>query len=126
MMSELSFGAYLRQKRLEKGFGLRSFARRIGMDASNLSNIERGKINPPRSEHLLSVMAEALGLRRNDPERKEFFDLAVEDIPDRIPADIAGYAAEVRLIPVLLRTIADKRLTEEQIRKLADRINEEY
>ena len=125
-MNALTFGAYLRQKRLEKGFGLRSFARRIGMDASNLSNIERGKIKPPRGEYLLSIIAEALGFRLDDPERKELFDLAVEDIPDRIPADIAGYAAEVRLIPVLLRTIADKRLTEEQIRKLADRINEEY
>jgi len=125
-MNEQTFGEYLRQKRLEKGFGLRSFARLIDMDAANLSNIERGKINPPRNEQLLSVIADALGLGSNAPERAELFDLAVADTPDRLAADLVGYAKDVQLVPLLLRTVANKQLTEEQIRELSERINEAY
>ena len=35
-------GAAIRTKRLERGFGLKEFAKASGVDAGNLSRIERG------------------------------------------------------------------------------------
>jgi transcriptional regulator with XRE-family HTH domain len=36
-------GAAIQSKRLERGLGLQEFARMCGVDAGNLSRIERGK-----------------------------------------------------------------------------------
>lgn len=36
-------GSAIREKRIEKGLGLQEFARRCGVDAGNLSRIERGQ-----------------------------------------------------------------------------------
>ena len=125
-MSAITFGEYLKQQRLEGSYGLREFARKIDMHPSNLSNLERGKIPPLRHRGSLEVVAEALGFGEEDARRKRLFDLAVADLPDRLPADLKDYATEVKVIPLLLRTIADKRLSEEQIRKLTQDINELY
>ena len=125
-MSPTTFCAYLKQLRLERGYGLREFARIIDMHPSNLSNLERGKLPPLRHKESLEVISDALGLSNEDPRRKRLFDLAVADTPDRLPADLVNYAAEVKVIPLLLRTIADKGLSEEQIRQLAQEINALY
>lgn len=125
-MSPTTFCAYLKQLRLERGYGLREFARIIDMHPSNLSNLERGKLPPLRHKESLEVISDALGLSNEDPRRKRLFDLAVADTPDRLPADLVNYAAEVKVIPLLLRTIADKGLSEEQIRHLAQDINALY
>ena len=125
-MSPVTFSAYLKQLRLERGYGLREFARIIDMQPSNLSNLERGKLPPLRHKESLEVISDALGLSDDDPRRKELFDLAVAGTPDRLPADLVSYAAEVKVIPLLLRTIAEKKLSESQIRQLTQDINALY
>lgn len=121
-----TFGGYLRRLRLDRGLGLRAFSRQLGMDAANLSNVERGKVRPPRSREILEAIAEALGLAEEGEERRRLFDLAVADRPERMPADVAQYAAREPLIPLLLRTVANKQLGEEELRNLIRELNERY
>lgn len=122
----MTFGEYLKQQRLEKGYGLREFARVIDMHPSNLSKLERDKLPPLRHRESLEVIAEALDFNGDDPRRKRLFDLAVADTPGRLPVDLVDYAAETKVVPLLLRTVAEKRLSEEQIRDLTEQINRLY
>lgn len=57
-------GAVIRAKRLERGFGLKEFARASGVDAGNLSRIERGR----SSAHMATLrkIAAALELAVSD------------------------------------------------------------
>lgn len=121
-MVKESFGEYLRRTRLKKGYGLRSFAKKVGWLPSNLSHLETGRIKPPREKEILYRIARELDLRRNAKEWDCFFDLAAADTPERLPADIADYMSDQALAPVMLRTVANKKLTKSQIKQLIDDI----
>lgn len=121
-MVKTSFGELLRKLRLKKGYGLRSFAKKIGWLPSNLSHLESGRINPPREKDALYRIAKELGLKKNSKESDSFFDLAAADTPGRMPADVADYVDDHSLAPVMLRTLANKKLTKAQIKKLIEDI----
>ncbi|MDP2921463.1 MAG: helix-turn-helix transcriptional regulator [Candidatus Omnitrophota bacterium] len=118
---EKTFGSYLRELRLKKCHGLRSFAKEIGWLPSNYSNLENDKINPPRDTKMLFSIAEALQLRKDSEEWAKLFDLAA-DSPERAPADIVKYVNESELMPLMLRTVANKKLSKGQIKKLIEDI----
>jgi len=121
-----TFGQMLKQIRLEEAdIGLREFAVLIDMKPSNLSNIERGRIAPPASRKAIDNICDALGLATTDPRRAELFDLAAA-AKGRIPADVAEAVKERKGIPVLVRTVANKQLSEEKLKELADYIEEFY
>ena len=115
-----TFGEFLRATRLRAGLGLRAFAEAAGMQPSNLSNIEHGRIAPPQDKAALEGLAELLGM--SDEERARLFDLAVAR-RDRLPADVAAFAARTRGIPVLLRTIENRGLKRAELEKLTDYVN---
>ncbi|MBS3788695.1 MAG: helix-turn-helix domain-containing protein [Candidatus Bipolaricaulota bacterium] len=54
----LAFGRKIRRAREEKGIGLRELARRIDIDYSHLSRIERGKRPPPDLEVVVKIARE--------------------------------------------------------------------
>ncbi len=114
------FGEFLRAQRLRAGFGLRAFAEAAGMQPSNLSNMEHGRIPPPQDRTTLEGLAELLGLA--DDERARLFDLAVAG-RDRLPADVAAFAAQTPGIPVLLRTIENRGLKRAELEKLTEYVN---
>lgn len=120
-MGKETFGRYLRNLRLERGFGLRTFAKRVGMLPSNLSHIETGRANPPRDERILRRVAGALDLEEDSKEWTRLFDLAAE--PGQIPSDVTRYLREVdalQELPIMARAIKSQKLSKEQIRKLID------
>jgi transcriptional regulator with XRE-family HTH domain len=119
-MVKLAFGEFLRRERLKRGYGLRSFAKKIDWLPSNLSHLETGRIKPPREKETLYKIAKELGLERKSKKWGQFLDLAVDDLPDRMPADVADYVNNHTLAPVMLRTVANKKLTETQIKKLIE------
>lgn len=119
------FGGRLKMLRLEARIGLREFARLINMKPSNFSNIERGKVPPPAGKEILDAICDTLGLEKDSDERSNLFDLAAKD-GKRIPADIAQSVKEFRGIPVLVRTIANKRLSEVKLRELTEYIQKHY
>lgn len=126
MQRNTSFGEYLRQWRLKAGYGLRSFAIAIGMQPSNLSNIEHGRLPPPQDIEVLKLIAETLGLLKGSDEYSLFFDLAVKHKEGALPPDVTSYAAKTPGIPVLFRTIENKKLSERELRELAEYIREKY
>ena len=119
-----SFGAYLRECRLKAGYGLRSFAEAIDMQPSNLSNVEHDRGTPPQDPAALATIADTLGLLEGSKERTRLFDLAVAHKQPALPPDVAAFAAKTPGIPVLLRTIENRRLTREDLARLTDHIND--
>lgn len=121
-----TFGAYLKQQRLKAGYGLRSFAVAIGMQPSNLCNIEYGRVLPPQDSETLGEIAEVLGLERGSKEWKTLFDLAIRHKKGALPADVVAFTRKTPGIPILLRTIQNKRLTKKELLDLADYIQRHY
>lgn len=122
----ISFGLLLKKLRVEEAnIGLRSFAELVELQPSNLSNMERGKLPPPANKETLDRICAALGLSPTDPRRAELFDLAAQ-YSGRIPADIADVVKENEGVPVLVRTVANKQLSDEKLRELAKYIEDNY
>ena len=122
MAKRETFGEFLRAQRLRAGLGLRAFAEAAGLQPSNLSNIEHGRIPAPQDRATLEEFASLLGLQPGSAEREKLFDLAVAG-KDRLPADVAAFAARTPGIPVLLRTIEKRGLTPEELARLTQAIN---
>ena len=125
-MGKETFGACLKKLRLDRDLGLRDFAKRIGMDVGNLSRIERSKVSPPRSTEVLRRIADVLGVSEGTPEWGKLCDLSREDQPDRLAPDVAEYAAEHRFVPLLMRTVANKKLGDKELLELARKIEKNY
>src|SRR4030042_270417 len=121
-----TFGGMLKKLRIEEArIGLRAFSDLINMKPSNLSNIERDRISPPASRKTISQNCDALGLPIEDPRREKLFDLAAK-AKNRIPADVAGAVKEYPGIPLLVRTVANKQLSERKLKELGEYIKKFY
>ena len=120
-----TFGEYLRACRLKAGYGLRVFAEAIEMRPSNLSNVEHGRIPPPQDLGTQTRIADALGFPEGSKERERLFDLAVAH-KRKLPADVAAFAAKTPGIPVILRTLQNRRLTKRQVEDLTRYINRRF
>jgi len=121
-----TFGSLLKKLRLEEAKkGLRAFAELIDWQASNLSNLERGRIPPPASHKSIMDICDALGLSADDPRRTELIDLAARE-RNAVPGDVAEAIKEQPGIPVLVRAVASRRLEDDQLRDLADYIKKFY
>jgi transcriptional regulator with XRE-family HTH domain len=116
----MKFGEFVRLKRLELELSLRKLANITGIDVAYLSRIEGGT-NPPQKEDILDKLIGALKLGKNDAQKLK--DLAAIQ-NNEIPGDIKIKTENYEAIPVLLRTISNKKLSPEQIIELAKRINE--
>lgn len=106
----MALGEQVRQWRIERGLGLREFARRVGLSPTFVSKFERGEFKPPGEEKLLE-MARVL-----EKDRDEILALANKvssDLPEIIrqnPREMADF----------LR--AAKDLEPEQIIELTDQV----
>jgi transcriptional regulator with XRE-family HTH domain len=102
--------------------GLRTFAEKIGMFPSNLSDIEHGKKAPPKDFAKLAQIATVLGVSRDSQEWAKLNQLAVADSPERLPADLVSYVKDNEEAMVLLRTTAKLKLTKEELTRLIEDI----
>lgn len=116
-----AFGEYLRDQMTEKNLSLREVARRSGIDASNLSKMERGKVFPPQKRATLDNLAKALEL--DESGRKRIIELSAF-VNGIVPEELE-HVRENKAIPLLLRAINNKQLDEAQVKKLVDIIEEE-
>lgn len=124
--AEESFGQLLKKIRIEKAnIGLRRFAELVEIQPSNLSNMERGKIPPPANSKTIKCICDTLGLSKSDSLRSQLFDLAAHK-SNRIPADVADIVKQNAGVPVLVRTVNNKQLSEDKLRELATYIEEHY
>ena len=61
----MSFGAFIREKRQEKGIQMNDFARKLEISPAYWSRIERDMEKPPKDE-LIHKAAEILGISADD------------------------------------------------------------
>jgi transcriptional regulator with XRE-family HTH domain len=121
MVAKTDFGRFFKEMRLRLGLGLREFCLTNGLDAGNISKLERGLVAPPRSREKLQDYASLLQLSEGSDEWYEFFDLAAAET-GRIPDDILDDAALVEKLPVVFRTLRGKKVSEEKLDELVERI----
>lgn len=81
------FGAYIARKRLEKDVKLKPIADKLGVSVTYLSDIIKGRRNPPNYEGLKAI-AEALHLTQ-----KEFDEMVelVADEKEQLAPDLPEY-----------------------------------
>ena len=115
-----TFGEWLKAKRKEQRVTLREFAERSGVDPGNLSRYERGILPPPQSETLERI-GNALGFKQGSENFVTLRDLAAA-AAGRIPQDLAKDPRVVSQLPVLFRVARGKKLSRDELIKLAERI----
>jgi transcriptional regulator with XRE-family HTH domain len=118
------FGEYIKNRRLEKGLGLREFCKKIDIDASNWSKVERGVLSPPQDEEKLRNIAQALDVNFESEEWKEMKDLANIDA-GIIPSDILSDKQVLDALPMFFRTMRSEKPTPEELNKLINMIRKE-
>jgi len=115
-----TFGDYLRDLRVHRDISMRSLAKELNMDVGNLSKIENGKMKPPMKEQFIEDISDILKLSKG--EKEKLIDISSHESGE-YPRDIKEMLKEHSYIPVLLRTISNKKLSDEEIRKLTERLN---
>ena len=118
-----TFGETLRNRRKELRLGLREFALRADMDPGNLSKIERGRLGAPQGEGVLDRICLALEYDLGSEEAQVLKDRAIVEA-GRIPAEVLDDDEVLERLPVLLRTVRNKKLSPEQLDRLIEMIKE--
>ncbi len=111
------FGQRIRElreerKRTDPAFSLRRFAQALGVSATFISKMETGQFDPPSAENI-KKMAELLGV-----DAYELLQLAGK--PD--PQLLETVTHQPRAVADFLRTVGETGATEEEIRKLTQRL----
>jgi transcriptional regulator with XRE-family HTH domain len=118
------FGEFIKEERLEKGIGLREFCRRLEIDASNWSKVERGVLPPPQDEKKLKEIANVLGIYHDSEKWQELMDKANID-SGIIPRDLLSDAEVLNALPMFFRTVRSEKPTPEELDRLINKIREE-
>lgn len=116
-----TFGEFLQRKREEKLITLRKMADMLGFSAPFLSDVEKGRRNPPDLPKLEQISG-ILGLTKE--EERFMFDLA-GDKRETIAPDLPVYIMGRDYVAAALRTARDLDAGEEEwqqfIRELQER-----
>lgn len=115
------FGAYIAQKRIEKDVKLKPIAEKLGVSVTYLSDIIKGRRNPPDIDGL-EVLAEILGL--SEEEKNVMFDLAGRE-RNQVSPDLPGYIMDETLpnARVALRRARNAKLGDDfwkEVNKIID------
>jgi len=110
------FGAFVRDRRLALGKGLRKFCQEREFDPAFVSKLERGRLVIP-GEETLKRLAVALDLEDGTPEWNEFLDLAAAEA-GRIPEDLLSDEEVIELLPAVFRTFRSERAGDERLEEL--------
>lgn len=119
----MTFGERVRGRRKELRLGLREFALRAGMDPGNLSKIERGRLTAPQSEEILNRICRALEWETDSGDASVLRDLAFAE-NGQIPEEILADEVVMSKMPLLLRTVRNKQLKEEELDRLIELIRD--
>ena len=87
------FGAFIARKRIEKDVKLKPIAEKMGVSVTYLSDIIKGRRNPPDMDGL-EALSNALGLDKEEAE--EMLDLAGRD-RNQVSPDLPDYIMDESL-----------------------------
>ena len=117
----MTFGEYLKQKRLDKEITLRGFAKLVDISPVYLCDLEKGRKAAPSME-VMQKMVSKLALNKEESER--FYDLAAREqtAQNPIPKDLNAFLKDNRVIVSALRTAKDLDATDEEWQDFIDKL----
>jgi transcriptional regulator with XRE-family HTH domain len=115
------FGEFIKKLRIERDIGLREFCRRLSIDASNWSKIERGVLAPPQDDEKLNQIADVLGIDKDSAPYTEIRDKAAI-AAGMIPKDILSDRETLKSLPMFFRTVRSEKPTPQELEKLINKI----
>ncbi|MEG0693420.1 MAG: helix-turn-helix transcriptional regulator [Oscillospiraceae bacterium] len=119
---DITFGEYVRQKRLDRKITLRSFAKQVGISATFISGMENNEKSAP-SDEVLKNIAEILQLDKGETDK--LYDLAVQTkASNPLPLDIAETVRENAVVRIALRVAKDLDATDEEWEDFMRRLKE--
>lgn len=118
---KVTFGGYVREKRLAANINLRKLAEILGIAPAYMSDIENEHRYPPEKERI-SKIAEALHLTQEETDY--LFDLAAGNKKNAVSPDIADYIMEQDKSRVALRIARDKGYGEKEWEKIIRMLEE--
>jgi len=116
MVIKKNFGVLIRELRIKSGFGQRELARKIGIAASYLNDIEKEKRTAPK-QAVIKKLSKLLKVNINDLN-----DLAGIS-KGNIAPDISEYIENNPRIVSLIRSIKENNLNENQIEEIEISLN---
>lgn len=119
-MNKSTFGSYVREKRLERGFTMRSICEKMGYSLPYMSDIENDRRNPLDKDRLEQLM-EILSLSVS--ERQELYDL-VGRARDTVSPDLTDYIMEEEAVRMALRTARDAGAAPDEWLQFAKELND--
>lgn len=119
---EVTFGSFIREKRLQKGKNLRTLAKEIGIAPAYMCDIENDHRYPPEIDKLEKI-ASLLSL--SEEEKNEMFDLAGNVKKYSVSPDLSQYVMENQNVRIALRLARDNDMGEEEWKKIIKILEEE-
>ena len=116
MNMKKKFGAYIRELRIKQGLGQRELAKKVGIAASYLNDIEKEKRTAPKINIIkkLSVL-----LNANNDDLNDLAGISKKSVAP----DIGEYIESNPKIISLIRTIKENNLNDNQISDIETSIN---
>ena len=117
----MTFGEYLKQKRLDKEITLRGFAKLVDLSPVYLCDLEKCRKAAPSME-VMQKMVSKLALNKEESER--FYDLAAleQTAKNPIPKDLNAFLKDNHVIVSALRTAKDLDATDEEWQDFIDKL----
>lgn len=115
-MTYENFGEFLTQKREERDVTLREMARKLGVSAPFLSDVEKNRTSPLTKERLEKV-AEVLDL--DDGEKVQMYEIVGKQ-RHMIAPDLPDYIMERDYVSAALRTARDLDAGEKEWLKFVE------
>jgi transcriptional regulator with XRE-family HTH domain len=115
----IQFGGFVKAMRLKNNITARQASENAQMLPSNFSKLEHGAFAPPKDHGKQRQLATAIGVSPESHEETEFFNLAAKATKS-VPVDLAEIISKDDAVPLLLRTIGNKRLTKADIERLIE------
>lgn len=129
MSKELTFGSFIRKKRvdLDPYISLRKMAELLGISPVYMSNIETDR-NPAPKDDILEHLSKLLRLTK--PEREQMYELAAKTKTyTAVPGDLPEYISGNEYARIALRVAKDVDATDKEwtdfIERLKKRSQEE-
>jgi len=86
-----------------------------------MSRLERGILPPPQDREVLEKYAKDLGLKSGSDDWYTFFDLAAA-AKGRLPAELMEDKEVVAKLPLVFRTLREKRITDKALDELVRKV----
>lgn len=117
----LDFGNYIKKKRQERKWSLRTLAAKIGITATYLNDMETGN-RPAPPEDKLMIIAGIFDINQDMQELNKYLDLAAET-RNTIPLDIERFLlANPRFIDFIRKITSRQLITVPDIDELLENI----